>query len=440
MISADDERAAIIPALVRWLEDERVNAVSDLRANGVALTKRIQRTFGERTHTHTDNSMEWGLVKTHHEEVDIFPYARLAMKWASFRWPATTPSPFASAGESDSHKKTREGLEAKLLGDYLVGLRNISEPDPVLAMRLANDYVDYLLSAQITAIEEVEMAGIVPPPTIVVSSNGTTSIRALTPEELGNNVRRMAGFPEEMSNDDILPLGFMFEGVHNIIDYVSGCMMTVRSKVARADAIAGEPRSSQVALAFQLLGYSLWGPGIVLRWTTPGPRNGSPPHKIQLPKHPEFPERAISTADLDEAVALAELVPPTFSTPKNPQELSLNQFSNACAHASDADAVIGFAIALDGVFVPGLRGESSYRFRLNGARYLGTNAEERRAIYLELKNLYEMRSKLVHGAPPKEDEVREWRIISRRYASRALIKALRHGWPTGSDFETSALS
>jgi Apea-like HEPN len=115
--------------------------------------------------------------------------------------------------------------------------------------------------------------------------------------------------------------------------------------------------------------------------------------------------------------------------------------SRARAHRkSDADAIIGFTIALEALFVPGLAGENGYRFRLNGVRYLGSTESERQQIYSDLKDLYAIRSQLVHGGPAKDSELRDARLTARRLTGRALTKALKEGWPTGKSFEDSALS
>jgi hypothetical protein len=120
----------------------------------------------------------------------------------------------------------------------------------------------------------------------------------------------------------------------------------------------------------------------------------------------------------------------------------LRRFSLACAQDSAAEAIIDFVIALEALFVPDAAGELSYQLRLNGARYLGETPEDRVRIFQLLKELYGLRSKLVHGnwvrIPSRELEDRL--AHAREIVAKALIKALSHGWPTAGDFVKAALN
>lgn len=441
MTSDSNERRELTEALVSWLERERIAALESSLGKETTLTKRVQRVFAKRTHTSSDRTGEWSLVHTHHESEEVSGLHGVFPKYVSPRWTPTSGSPLQTGNESDEMREKRESVDKRLLGDYLTGLERLTEADVALARRLTNDYLDWLFATDVTEVEEVPIGGIIPPDAAVLSSDGTLCVRALTPEELGENLRRMMGLDRFVPDNEMPPFGTFFESIYSFHEYMMGSMVTVRRSVARKTALESDAYLPRAVLAFQLLDFAIFGRGVAPRWTEPGPKFGDvAPELLELPKYPEFEERPITQGALDDVISLANTVPRTFSKATQRHEVALHQFSGACAQKSAADAIIGFTIALEALFVPGLAGENGYRFRLNGARYLGSTEIERREIYSDLKDLYALRSQLVHGGPARERELRDARMIARSLTGRALRKALKEGWPTATVFEDSALS
>jgi hypothetical protein len=189
-----------------------------------------------------------------------------------------------------------------------------------------------LFATELTELEEVQIGGIIPPGSAMTSSDGALCIRALTPAELGENLRRMMGFDRMMADDEMPPFGSFFESMYSFHDYLMGCTLNVRQNVPRSSALASDPRLPRVVLAFQLLDFPAFGRGVAPRWTEPGPRLRSvAPELLDLPRFPEFEERPITQGALDEVSSLANLVPSTFSNPTQRREVALHQFSGACA-------------------------------------------------------------------------------------------------------------
>jgi len=61
------------------------------------------------------------------------------------------------------------------------------------------------------------------------------------------------------------------------------------------------------------------------------------------------------------------------------------------------DAVIDFAIGLEALLLRRLRNELSYRFALRGATIMTWQGGEKRQAFDDLRDFYELRSKIVHG-------------------------------------------
>lgn len=70
-------------------------------------------------------------------------------------------------------------------------------------------------------------------------------------------------------------------------------------------------------------------------------------------------------------------------------------------------------------------------FSLFGARYLGSDPAERNELFAKLANIYDSRSKSVHGAGlPTRERVEVTVRDARELTFRVLTKALESGWPS----------
>lgn len=80
-------------------------------------------------------------------------------------------------------------------------------------------------------------------------------------------------------------------------------------------------------------------------------------------------------------------------------------------------------------------GDLSYRFRIHGAMFIADRLPERRDLFRELRNLYGIRSRIVHGDQyPTGSEALSASQVARRLAARGLVKALREGFPNAAKF------
>lgn len=83
--------------------------------------------------------------------------------------------------------------------------------------------------------------------------------------------------------------------------------------------------------------------------------------------------------------------------------VAIERFSSALDRKTPEDSVIDLSICLEALLLSGLgneedRGNISYRFALHGARLLAQDAAVRQQVYRRLKDVYGIRSKIVHGA------------------------------------------
>ena len=108
------------------------------------------------------------------------------------------------------------------------------------------------------------------------------------------------------------------------------------------------------------------------------------------------------------------------------------------------DQIIDLAIALESLYLPESGGELSYRLRNRGARFLGTDLAERKALAVQLTAFYKARSKAVHtGKIPDTHKVGGQRVktiefigMTQKLCLRSIRQVLDGGFP---DWETLEL-
>jgi hypothetical protein len=103
------------------------------------------------------------------------------------------------------------------------------------------------------------------------------------------------------------------------------------------------------------------------------------------------------------------------------------------------EAFLLSAIALETIMLPGSgSNELAYRLRLRVAHLLGETLDERREIIRKIRNLYNIRSKIVHdGAYEVTDaELRQIRSFAKKATWRLLETPYLRKCPSLADMET----
>ena len=130
--------------------------------------------------------------------------------------------------------------------------------------------------------------------------------------------------------------------------------------------------------------------------------------------------------------------------PRSTQDLALHRFIAGLARDTDADAILDFAIALEALLLPydsqTRHSDLSYRFRLHGAYYLAAKSRDRKSTLGQLRDLYNLRSRLVHGVKyPDRQMIEQGRLNANELARRGLLRAVREGFPKAYDFAEMTL-
>lgn len=92
------------------------------------------------------------------------------------------------------------------------------------------------------------------------------------------------------------------------------------------------------------------------------------------------------------------------------------------------DQLIEIRIALETLYATGGTHEASLRVAYHGARHLGRNLEERKALYRDLKRIYGTASTVIHGRiPRKPEKARDLVKRAKGIIRDALLKILEDG-------------
>lgn len=206
---------------------------------------------------------------------------------------------------------------------------------------------------------------------------------------------------------------------------------------------AGGP-APLLVLALQLHGYDIAGcyapehcdPRWIQSFTYPVP--------ITLPGRTRAPTAALelTASEFGSAVGTGRMLGRyNVSQPQSPRDLALHRFVLGVARLNLTDALLDFTIALEALLLPDdSRGDLGYRFRIHGAHYLTDEPRNREGIAKQLQEIYNMRSRLVHGGKyPNQATIAVMHDNAREFIRRGLLRAVREGFPNSAMFAQMAL-
>ena len=314
---------------------------------------------------------------------------------------------------------------------HLVRLRAVDQADVVSARGFTDEVMQVAQATDITYLTCVPLSGIdLEPSDVDVLTEGRVTIRRLS-----------EGEQADWSNYNTERILWRVEGAPE----PPRVLLELQSSGPRNDWY--QPSSEEPTLlvaAFDLHGLAVAGTIVSQRtdpswvqWTHGGP--------LPLPRH--CPNLTPLTAEaLRAAVATAQRLDEyDLAQSGSPKDLALRRFVTGMARNNDTDAILDFTIALEALLLPddpdAKRGDLSYRFRVHGAHYLANDAADRDATFKELRELYNTRSRLVHGGKdyPAGDVTRVTRESAHSLARRGLLRAVHEGFPKVDTFKRMVL-
>jgi hypothetical protein len=195
---------------------------------------------------------------------------------------------------------------------------------------------------------------------------------------------------------------------------------------------------NRVALAFFLSGFELSSLGLLPsfdepRWASMGVSHTPYP----IAEKNGVTNKTISRENFESVVDLAHKMPDFGGTETSGRKIVLSRVLRGCASADSG--FLDFAIALEAALLGGSNTELAYKFSLYGALFL-QKEHDTRETFAKLKNVYAVRSKLVHGSRVKPESLRAAEQDASELARLVTKKAITDGWPSTKELDALALT
>jgi len=338
---------------------------------------------------------------------------------------ALAPSGFGSAAAGTENALV--GYVLPLAWRYLACLSDLAEPAPSLVEALGDELDALVERRQVLQRVQIPLDGI--RVSVPMGPYREVSVRPLTPSERGAYIDREMLSASRQTLDAVVPRVFSHFSPRVLVEYVG----------TRGDESSDSRQlPNRLALAFFLRGHDIASPGAYVkfgepRWAdvgnlhSPFPVDPKPTNAAPFIDWPEF------TGIVDLACAM-----PVFSGEEGSrQEVALFRVLRGCGAAKPG--FLDFAIALEAALLGGEKNELAYKFRLRGALYLRPEREPA-ATFDQLKQVYNVRSDLVHGTGVSATKLHDTSATARDLALAVTKKAVETGWPEGALLDRAALA
>jgi hypothetical protein len=154
------------------------------------------------------------------------------------------------------------------------------------------------------------------------------------------------------------------------------------------------------------------------------------------PRSTATPPAQIDQEEFEALVDLALAMPPFGPEETTRKEIVLYRVLRGCG--AERPAFVDLATALEAALLEDADSDLAYRFRIYGALFLAAERDPRETAE-QLKEVYRVRSRLVHGTPVAADRLRAAETTARALATAVARTAIETGWPTREALDELAL-
>jgi hypothetical protein len=327
-------------------------------------------------------------------------------------------------------------IRARFLGSmahrYLLSLDDLERSDPQLMTTIQNEMDELCDETGRRYVCEVPIDGVSPESEL---SYRGVSLRPLTAYERGAALGARSVPTRIPGSEFVSPVRMM--------PFVPTALLSVATVQPRNVVLGWDDDGMlphRVALAFYLKEYDLTSPETISRfhlprWSSFGQRGGPFPLKEGHGAN----SRGITQTQFSEIVDLAFAMPPLSGEENDRKEIALLRALRGLGDSHVDSAFLDIAIALEAALLGSSQTELAYKFRLYGALFL-RHDQSPEDTFEALKQIYEVRSKLVHGARVHREERMAASQMARDMAKAIVLKALECGWPDPRALDRVALT
>jgi hypothetical protein len=150
-------------------------------------------------------------------------------------------------------------------------------------------------------------------------------------------------------------------------------------------------------------------------------------------------QKSVTESEFASLVDLAHRMP-SFGTESSHREVALSRTLRGCGLPLQESPFLDFAIALEAALLGGTdsTSELAFRFSLYGALFLHDEFSPRESSN-QLRNIYRVRSKLVHGGRINPADRARADADAPKLLKALIRKALESGWPDTAELDALAL-
>ncbi len=315
---------------------------------------------------------------------------------------------------------------------YLYGLSDLDMPDVPTTSRLSEE-LDLLirLSTEIVNTTQMAVAGIAAMGSFEYRD---IAVRKLTQREMGIVFEMRSGewnvrpFPR---GDFVPALSFT--------SFLPSTLIEVKTRRPRDRQLHQSTLHNRIALAFFLSGYELSSTGAassfdIPSWVTSATSLAPFPVSEKLGATP----KELTENDFRTVVDLAYKIPEFGAGEGSSREIVLFRVLRGCGMHWKESGFLDFAIALEAALLNNSTTELSYRFSLYGALFL-RDSRDPKQTYDQLKNIYSVRSRLVHGSRVNQVHHQAAEKDARELALAVVRKSVDFGWPDKETLDRVAI-
>lgn len=316
---------------------------------------------------------------------------------------------------------------------YLTSLTDLASEDAERAACLATELYDMAKSDSITHISHIAVSGIYPEGQY---DHHGISIRPLTARERGNWAEHSnpPRTPRPAPNSDFYPFG-QFPSL-----FMPSSLIQIATTRPVGTQFDSSRLPSRVALSFFLVGYNISGSGTITHFDLPAwaamGRNNTP---FPVNEKAGVTSKPLSRDDFLTIVDLAYKIPDFGGAESSGREVVLDRVLRACGLRWLDSSFLDFAIALEAALLQKPTTELSYKFSLYGALFLREKLDPP-DTFRRLRNVYNVRSKLVHGGAISPQMRNDANRDAAELAIAVTRKAIESQWPDPTALDALALS
>jgi Apea-like HEPN len=312
--------------------------------------------------------------------------------------------------------------------NYLLSLEDLAEDDGPLLGRLLDELAVLVERGVLWQRGQLALDGI--RLTSALRPHRGITLRGLSPAEVGHWVQARGGLQTvPMLPDFAVPHRWEHFTPRVVVDWVE------EVEAGAEDVVRLHHR---LALAFFLRGHDIASAGSCVRfgeprWASFGVTTVPLPVEARTTATPPAP---IDQWEFAAVVDLALSMPPFGPEETTREEVVLHRVLRGCG--AQQPAFLDLATALEAALLEGTATELAYRFRLYGALFLAAEHDPNETAE-QLKEVYTVRSRLVHGTPVTAARLLAAEATARTLATAVARKAIETGWPARSALDQLAL-